>query len=202
MRIVCVSDTHGFHNKTEVPPGDVLVHGGDCTMHGSLEDVEEFNHWLGTLPHRNKVVIAGNHDFCFQQQPAEARARITNATYLEDSGCEIEGLTFHGSPWTPTFYDWAFMLPDADLAAKWALIPPGVDVLVTHGPPFNILDFTNRGDHAGSATLEERVRAVKPRLHVFGHIHEAAGRLELNGTTHINASTRMGRGSGVVVELA
>jgi Icc-related predicted phosphoesterase len=202
MRIVCVSDTHGFHKYTEVPPGDILVHGGDLTRHGSLADVEEFDRWLGTLPHRHKVVICGNHDFCFQHEPDEARARITNATYLEDSGCEIEGLTFYGSPWTPTFFDWAFMLPEDELAAKWALIPASLDVLITHGPPLDVLDLTNRDEHAGSATLLDRVREVKPRLHVFGHIHEAAGRAEVAGATFLNASTQLGRGSGVAVDLS
>ncbi len=201
MRIVCVSDTHGRHRYTEVPDGDILVHGGDVTLHGTLEDVEEFNRWLGTLPHRHKVVIAGNHDSCFQNDPAEARARITNATYLEDSGCEIAGLKFYGSPWTPLFFNWAFMLSESDLAAKWALIPDGLDVLITHGPPYSFLDWTNRDEHAGSSTLLERVREVKPRLHVFGHIHEAAGRTEFEGTTFLNASTQMGKGSGVVVEM-
>ena len=202
MRIVCVSDTHGFHKHTEVPDGDILVHGGDLTKHGSLEDVEEFNRWLGALPHGHKIVIAGNHDFCFQEQPAEARARLTNALYLQDSGCEIEGLTFYGSPWTPLFFDWAFMLSDEELAAKWALIPPRVDVLITHGPPQGILDTTNRKEPAGSATLLERVRAVKPRLHVFGHIHEAAGRFDHDGTVFLNASTKMGQGKGVEVVLS
>lgn len=201
MRIVCVSDTHGFHKYTEVPDGDVLVYGGDLTKHGSLADVEAFDRWFGSFPHRHKVVIVGNHDFCFQEEPAEARARLTSAIYLQDSGCEIDGLTFYGSPWTPVFFDWAFMQPDEDLAAKWALIPSRVDVLLTHGPPHGILDMTNRGEHAGSLTLLHRVYEVKPRLHVFGHIHEAAGRFDHAGTVFVNASTQMGKGSGVVVEL-
>ena len=202
MRIVCVSDTHGYHRRTVVPDGDILVHAGDVTSHGTLEDVEFFNAWLGTLPHTHKVVICGNHDWCFQEKPAEARARITNATYLEDESCEIAGLKFYGSPWTPLFFDWAFMLAEPDLAAKWALIPSGLDVLITHGPPHGVLDWTNRDEHAGSATLLDRVREAKPRLHVFGHIHEAAGRADAAGTAFVNASTQMGKGSGVVVETA
>ena len=201
MRIVCVSDTHGYHRRTEVPDGDVLVHAGDLTGDGWLSDVEEFDRWLGTLPHAHKVVICGNHDWCFQDQPAAARARLTNATYLEDSGCEIAGLRFYGSPWTPLFFDWAFMLSEPGLAAKWAAIPPGLDVLITHGPAHGILDMTNRGEPAGSLTLFDRVREVKPRLHVFGHIHEAAGRSDIDGTVFLNASTQMGRGAGVAVEL-
>jgi Icc-related predicted phosphoesterase len=201
MRIVCVSDTHGWHALTEIPDGDILVHGGDLTRRGALDNVAEFDRWLGALPHRHKVVIAGNHDFCFQEQPHAARARLTNAIYLEDSGCEIEGLKFYGSPWTPIFFDWAFMLSEEELDAKWALIPSGLDVLITHGPPRGIQDLTNRDDHAGSRTLLHRVYEVKPRLHVFGHIHEAAGRTDADGITFLNASTQMGTGSGVGVEL-
>lgn len=202
MRIVCVSDTHGGHRHTAVPDGDVLIHAGDLTAHGSLEDVEAFNEWLGQFPHPHKVVICGNHDWCFQNEPDEARKRLTNATYLQDSGCKIGGLTFYGSPWTPLFFDWAFMLPDAELFDKWALFPPRVDVLITHGPPHGILDVTNRNEHAGSLTLLHRVRELKPRLHVFGHIHEAAGRLDNGDTTFVNASTRMGRGGGVPIVLS
>lgn len=201
MRIVLVSDTHGYHSLTTVPDGDVLVHAGDVCRHGGLEDVDDFNRWLGTLPHPHKVVICGNHDWCFEEKPDEARRRLTNAIYLQDSGCEIGGLTFYGSPWTPVFFDWSFMLPETELATKWAAIPDRVDVLITHGPPHGVLDFTNREEHAGSAALFDRVLRVRPRLHVFGHIHEAAGRFEHNGTTFVNASTKMGQGSGVVIEL-
>ena len=202
MRIVCVSDTHGYHGRTELPPGDILVHAGDITRHGSLEDVEDFDRWLGSLSHKHKIVICGNHDWCFQEAPAEARARLTNAIYLEDSGCEIEGLKFYGSPWTPWFSDWAFMLPrGAEMAAKWARIPNGLDVLVTHGPPDGILDRNRTGGCCGCRDLLYRVLEVKPRMHVFGHIHEAAGRSEIDGTLFLNASTQMGRGQGTVIEL-
>src|SRR5262249_18296350 len=201
MRIVCVSDTHGYHTLTEVPDGDVLVHAGDLCRHGGLEDVEEFDRWLGTLPHKHKVVICGNHDWCFQERPAEARARITNAIYLEDSGCEIAGLKFYGTPWTPLFHDWAFMKPDAELDEKWALIPPRLDVLITHGPPHGIWDMTARREHAGSSSLLSRVYELQPRLHVFGHIHEARGQAEHSGIMFLNASTDLGFGRGVVIEM-
>jgi Icc-related predicted phosphoesterase len=201
VRIVFVSDTHGRHHLTHAPDGDVLVHAGDLTLDGTLDGVESFNAWLGALPHRHKVVIAGNHDECFQHQADRARARLTDATYLEDSGCEIEGLTFYGSPWTPLFAGWPFMLSEVELAAKWALIPSGLDVLVTHGPPHGILDLTNRNDHAGSWTLLRRVYELRPRVHVFGHIHESAGRADIDGITFLNASTNMGRGNGVMIDM-
>jgi Icc-related predicted phosphoesterase len=202
MRIVCVSDTHARHHLTVVPDGDILVHAGDITRRGTLEDVESFDRWLGGLPHRHKVVICGNHDFCFQEQAAEARARITNAVYLEDSGCEIEGMTFYGSPWQPWFGGWAFNLPRGEELAKvWAKIPERVDVLITHGPPEGILDRTNRGELAGCRDLYHRVLEARPRLHVFGHIHEAAGRTEIDSIVFVNASTQLWVGTGVVVDL-
>jgi Icc-related predicted phosphoesterase len=202
MRIVCVSDTHARHHLTEVPDGDVLVHAGDITRRGKLEDVEAFDRWLGTLPHRHKVVICGNHDFCFQERPAEARARITNAIYLEDSGCEIDGVTFYGSPWQPYFGGWAFNLPRGDeLARVWAKIPVGVDVLITHGPPAGVLDRNRTGELCGCRDLFERVFEVRPRLHVFGHIHESSGRTDHDGIVFVNASTQLGEGVGQVVEL-
>ncbi|KKU85756.1 MAG: hypothetical protein UY14_C0014G0001 [Parcubacteria group bacterium GW2011_GWA1_47_9] len=82
LRVVAISDTHEMHRQVVVPDGDVLVHAGDFTMSGTLPAIYEFNTWLGTLPHRHKVVVAGNHDWAFQRQPAQARALLTNATYL------------------------------------------------------------------------------------------------------------------------
>ena len=108
LTIVCVSDTHGHHAATDVPPGDVLIHAGDLTMFGTLGEVDSFNAWLGSLPHTHKVVVAGNHDWCFQRSPADARRRLTNATYLEDEAAEVAGLKVYGSPWQPWFHDWAF----------------------------------------------------------------------------------------------
>jgi predicted phosphohydrolase len=201
LRIVCVSDTHARHDRSVVPAGDVLLHAGDLTEVGDLADVTEFDRWLGSLPHRHKVVICGNHDFCFQRQPAETRARIRNAVYLEDSGVQVGGLRVWGSPWQPWFYDWAFNLPRGpQLAAKWSLIPADTDVLLTHGPPLGFGDRTRRGEGVGCADLMERVRVVRPKLHVFGHIHEAAGVCGDGHTMYVNASTQSGEGAAVVIE--
>jgi len=189
MRIVCLSDTHYRHHEIAVPDGDVLIHAGDLTRKGSLDDVEDFDLWLVALPHRHKVVIAGNHDWCFQTKPGRARAALAHATYLQDRGVTIEGVRFWGSPWQPWFLDWAFNLPrGAALAEKWALIPPNTDVLITHGPPFGVLDATARGEMVGCTDLRERILEIAPRLHVFGHIHEGYGVTTLGTTTCANAS--------------
>jgi len=201
LRIVCVSDTHGKHRKTMIPDGHILLHAGDLTEHGKLDEVEDFNRWLGSLPHRHKIVIAGNHDFCFAERPYEARARITNALYLEDTATEVEGVKIYGSPWQPWFGGWAFNLPRGpELAAVWAKIPDDTDILITHGPPEGILDQNRRGDCCGCRDLLGRVLELRPRLHVFGHIHEAAGQLLIGDTTFVNASSNMGYGSATVIE--
>lgn len=189
MRIVCISDTHSKHGTVVVPDGDLLIHAGDMSRRGQEVDIRAFDAWLGSLPHRHKVVIAGNHDFNFERSPA-SRAWITNATYLQDSSVRIEGLWIYGSPWQPRFYDWAFNLDRGPaIRERWDRIPVGTDVLITHGPPMGILDRTARGERVGCEELREAVRRIKPRLHIFGHIHEDQGIREEEGTTFVNAST-------------
>lgn len=188
MRVVCLSDTHQRHGAVRVPDGDLLLVAGDVTRRGHPDELAAFDDWLGALPHPAKVWVAGNHDFGLQDDP-DAPARIRHATYLCDAATTVGGLTIWGSPWQPVFFDWAFNLPrGAPLREKWALVPPGTAILVTHGPPRGILDRTQLGEHVGCDDLLDAVRAIRPRLHVFGHIHESAGREERDGTVFVNAS--------------
>lgn len=187
VKIVAISDTHNLHWKMKIPEADILVHAGDISMEGKLADVRDFNEFLGQLPHRHKIVICGNHDFCFERD-SRARELITNAVYLQDEAIEVEGVKFYGSPWQPWFFDWAFNLPRGKaLADKWAMIPPDTDVLITHGPPLGVGDLTMQGDRAGCADLLARVQEIKPRFHVFGHIHEGYGVTKDEHTTYVNA---------------
>lgn len=192
MRIVCVSDTHLAHEKRPIPipDGDLLIHAGDGTLKGTAEELVRFDRWLAALPHRRKVLVAGNHDWLFQKDPAAARALLSpSITYLEDSEVTIDGLRIYGSPWQPEFCEWAFNLPRGpELAARWSRIPKGVDLLVTHGPPRDILDRCDDGRNEGCDDLLEAVYRVAPKIHVFGHIHEAYGTLTKHGTTFVNAS--------------
>ena len=189
MRLVLVSDTHQRHDDLVVPDGDVLVHAGDFCRRGRADEVARFNAWLGIQNHRHKVVIAGNHDFLFEQEPAIARSLLTHATYLEDSGVKIGGLRFWGSPWQPRFFDWAFNLDrGAPLREKWDKIPDHVDVLIVHGPPRGVLDRTWRGEAVGCDDLLAAIARVRPKLFVCGHIHEAHGEATVDGVRCINAS--------------
>lgn len=187
MRIVCISDTHSRHDAITIPDGDVLVHAGDATGRGKRAEIEAFDAWLGKLPHKHKVVIAGNHDFAFERD-AQARTWIRHATYLQDEEITVAGLRIYGSPWQPRFFDWAFNLDRGrQLGEVWAKIPAGLDVLLTHGPPFGILDRCADGRQVGCEDLLEAVRLKRPRLHVFGHIHEAYGTERQGDTTFVNA---------------
>lgn len=189
VRLVLISDTHNRHGDLELPAGDVLVHAGDATGRGTLPECAAFLAWLGAQPHPHKVLIAGNHDFLAEREPQRFRALVPpGVVYLEDESAAVAGLTFWGSPITPWFFDWAFNRQrGAEIAVHWARIPQGCDVLVTHGPPYGILDRTTRGDYAGCEELRRRVDVVAPKLHVFGHIHEARGVLQQGGTTFVNA---------------
>jgi Icc-related predicted phosphoesterase len=188
MRLVFISDTHAKHRHLAMPDGDVLVHAGDITRAGSIDDLDDFNRWLGQLPYRHKLYIAGNHDWCFFYQRAASVARIPHAQYLQDETVTINGITFYGSPWQPEYYGWAFNLPrGAALRAKWQQIPTTTQVLITHGPPQGIGDLTVRHEYAGCVDLRTAVDELQPRVHVFGHIHEGYGIYTGEHTTFINA---------------
>ena len=153
-------------------------------------DIWSFNDWLGKQPFENRIVIGGNHDRFFQNSPEQARGILTNAIYLENSGVTINGVSFWGSPYTPEFLNWAFMYPRGESARKyWDQIPQALDVLITHGPPFGILDQVDLvGEHLGCAELLKAVEVKKPKVHIFGHIHGGAGTFNNGVTRFINAA--------------
>ncbi len=158
----------------------MFIHAGDFTSSGELRDIARFNVFLATLPHRHKIVVAGNHDFAFERNPDLARSMLTNAVYLQDSEVTIDDVRIYGSPWQPRFMNWAFNLERGpQLKAKWDRIPEGIHVLVTHGPPRGCGDavpqFAGPPELVGCEDLLEAVRRIKPRYHVFGHIHEGYG---------------------------
>lgn len=198
MRIVALSDTHGLHKKFEIPEGDILIHAGDFTRYGDSNDLRLFAEWAEALPHKTKIVIAGNHDRVCEDDPVIVLDYFANRNinYLCDNMLKIGGIKFYGSPWIPTFFDWHFMANRGqEIADKWKMIPSDTDILVTHGPPARIFDIVRGGFSVGCADLMNRVRKVQPKYHIFGHVHEHYGgviRLErdpdLKNTTFINCS--------------
>ena len=190
MLVDCVSDLHGYMPR--LPGGDVLIIGGDCTARDLPEQWRVFGKWIGGLDYEYVLLIWGNHDFAAQSDKKYVMDMMpSNVTCLEDSGCEIEGVTFWGSPFTPQFFNWAFMLPrnGSELRRKWEAIPAKLDVLITHGPPYNILDESIRKDKCGCEILREEVLKKDVKNHVFGHIHEGGGLAHLeSGTNFYNIS--------------
>ena len=190
-RIVTISDTHSRHSQiNSMPEGDILIHSGDATNRGGIDEIAAFNEWLGALPYKHKIFVAGNHDWLFERSPKFAPTMMTNAHYLLDNFVIVEGLKIYGSPWQPRFFDWAFNVDRGEkIAQKWQMIPDDIDVLITHGPPYGILDeVPYRHEHVGCEELLPVVKRIKPRAHIFGHIHAGYGMIEQHGIKFVNAS--------------
>ena len=123
-----------------------------------------------------------------QAMPDAGRKLLGDVDYLCDTGVVIDGIRFYGSPWQPMFMNWAFNLEPRELREKWSLIPAQTEVLVTHGPPYSILDLNVARANCGDPDLADRVSQLQPMIHVFGHIHESSGSLQQGGTLFVNAS--------------
>ena len=194
LTCVCISDTHGLHEAlAPLPEGDVLIHAGDCLGSGSLKSLEAFAEWFEAQPHRHKLLVAGNHDEALEKHPDLIPKLLPSTHYLQDSGVEINGVKFWGSPWTPRFHNGAFMLDrGSSLKSQWALIPENTDVLITHGPPYLSGDGAIDGMltiNVGCEDLYYRTRDLPLQVHVFGHIHEGYGTYRRGKQVLINAST-------------
>ncbi|XP_052799897.1 metallophosphoesterase MPPED2-like isoform X2 [Mya arenaria] len=171
IRFVCISDTHAQLERgapLEIPQGDVLIHAGDLTMSGEPREVAIVNKYLGTLPHKHKIVIAGNHDMTFdsefmankhksrfftfdsndsyQQDLAKYGVKhiqnmLSNCTYIEDSMVQIYGINIYGSPWTVGSGSWGFQRArGSGIVSIWNQIPTNTDILITHMPPLGYGD--------------------------------------------------------------
>lgn len=178
--MVCISDTHN-NQVPNIPDGDILIHAGDVTQRGTLKEMQTSLDWLTSLPHPHKLLIAGNHDILLDPADPHADPAARSALdwgdvkYLNDEATIIKcsndrEIKVYGSPHTPRHGNWAFQYPrDRDV---WqGRVPVDTDVLVTHGPPKGHLD----AGHFGCAHLLGEIWKVRPRLHVFGHIHDGHG---------------------------
>lgn len=191
MRFVAISDTHSKHLSVKLPRGDVLLHAGDVSYKGKREDIIGFLEWFSKQKFQYKIFIAGNHDFFFEKaNEVEIQNAIpANIIYLHDSGIEINGIKIWGSPVTPKFFNWAFNRKRGEEIRKhWELIPSNTDILMTHGPAYGFLDMTGDEKHTGCQDLLRRLLVIKPKFHVFGHIHESYGNIKRSGIQLINAS--------------
>jgi Icc-related predicted phosphoesterase len=206
LSVCCISDTHCLHRRLILPQADILIVAGDITNKGEIHKLSDFNFWLGSYAFKKVFVVAGNHDFCFAKG---FKGLLTNATYLEDSSVMFEGLKIYGSPWSPWYHGdvWCFnRRRGSDIEARWKLIPEDADIVITHGPPFGILDKVGN-ENAGCKDLLNHITRVSPKLHVFGHLHQDGGQVfKTEKTTFVNAAICSHVGSGslrkpVVIDL-
>lgn len=192
MKICIISDTHNKHKYLKLPDADMIIHAGDFTSVGKEHEIRNFMKWFGKLDqYKYKLIIAGNHDWLFDRDRFWAKTLVPkNVIYLEDSGVEIEGINFYGSPVQLPFYNWAFNRPEETLVKHWEAIPDNTDVLITHSPPYSIMDVSiYDGKHCGSPSLyKEIMERIKPKINCFGHIHNDYGIKVIENTTFINAS--------------
>jgi len=193
MRIWHISDTHGYHDLLDVPKDiDMIIHSGDCSNprdpYNNEPEVRNFIDWYSKLDIPTKIYVAGNHDSSIEKKLVSTSDFYTNGIiYLEDDFIHIDGLKIHGSPITPSFSNWSFMKSRDKLDKHWSRsVDDDVDILITHGPPKGILDISedrNRNlENCGCNALKRHViTRIKPRLMLFGHIH--------NNKEIINAGT-------------
>jgi len=189
MRIVSIADTHGLHKDLILPEGDILIFSGDMCSYGRSDEIKDFYKWLIKQPGKYKVIIGGNHDEPLTR--TKNKAYFSDIYYLENDGIEIEGIKIWGSPITPRFGNWFFMKDrGVDIRKVWDLIPKDTDILITHGPAYGILDVAPypKPESVGCFDLLNKIREIKPKLHIFGHIHDCYGTLKIGETTFINAS--------------
>jgi Icc-related predicted phosphoesterase len=190
IKIGAFSDSHNLHEKLKINKFDILICAGDATNQGSFPEVCKFLNWFGQQESTHKVYVPGNHDWLAQREPGITKDLCdqNNIKLLINEGIQIEGINIWGSPVTPFFCNWAFNAFSDELKKTWNLIPENLDILITHGPPYNILDKNGLDQSCGCNFLFDEIQKKKPRCHIFGHIHENNGLKEFNGTKFYNVS--------------
>jgi len=197
VKVVAISDTHNNHDKVVIPPCDILIHAGDESMRGTKEETEAFARWLDKQPAKHIVWIPGNHSVKMEAHWPRSKRWLSDISprtnVLMNSHVTLEGLKIWGSPVTPWFHDWAWnVLRGPAIKKYWDMIPDDTNIVVTHGPPHGVLDKVHPGtpweDSVGCEELKKAMARVKPKLMVFGHIHEGYGCQLDQGTIYCNAS--------------
>jgi predicted phosphodiesterase len=207
LKAIVISDTHSLHDDLTLPDGDILIHCGDWTNRGRAHEMDNFLTWFIAQPHKHKVFIAGNHELTLDDDKREYALALVheyvdkseNVHYLENSSVTIEGIKIYGSPISPIWVNgWAFNFERGpEMAEEWEKIPDDVQLLITHGPPYGILDLVvdkpknvGRDLHQGCEELILRVKELKQlKTHVFGHLHYNGGQTTvIDGVTFGNAA--------------
>lgn len=184
MKILHISDTHGSHSLLQIPQGlDMIIFSGDESNYYDVwtnePECRDFINWFANQNAKYKIMIGGNHSSYAAKNTREFRqlCKDKNIIYLENEGIEIEGLKIWGSPYSPTFGNWHFMKSRDKMDRLWQNIPEDTDILITHTPPKGCLDLSYNRNHelefCGCSALLRHVFRVKPKIHMYGHIHNS-----------------------------
>lgn len=193
MKIVVISDTHSNHESMkELPSGDILIHCGDFSSYGGYDETKSFLDWFSGQKHEHKIAIPGNHEIslCPLRRSTESIKELIssycNIHFLIDQEIIIDNVKFYGTPWcggeSKIMKHWGFYI-ESGKKSVFGKIPSDTDILISHSPPFGILD-----NGLGSRSLLERVKDVRPVFHLFGHIHETYGEFCSDYTQFYNCS--------------
>jgi Icc-related predicted phosphoesterase len=200
MKIVAISDTHNEYSKLIIPECDILISAGDYSSRGYDHEVRNFHKWLDLQPAKHIISVQGNHELGveidYQNAKTIAVEQCPRVRFIDEGPIEIEGINFWCSAITPFFCDWAWNRHPEDIQKHWDMIPEDTNILITHGPPYGILDQTTyvdgtiRPDHLGCPKLMERIKTLKDLdLHFYGHIHYPGGRsVNAFGTSFYNCA--------------
>ncbi|MCM1505239.1 MAG: metallophosphoesterase [Muribaculum sp.] len=180
MKIIHISDTHGCHRRLrDLPDADLIVHSGDFTMAGTDLEAIDFMNWFCDLPYAHKIFICGNHDDCLYG--ANIDGLDQNVHYLCNYSVGIDGVKFYG---VPMFMDDCVTGRQQYNIVK---VPADTGVLITHSPAHGILDFDDNINY-GNELLLTKVLEINPKLHLFGHIHDQHGIVNVHGITFSNGA--------------
>lgn len=202
MKIVAISDAHGKWNKVVIPECDLLISAGDYSFNGEDHMVRDFHKWMNKQPAKHKISVQGNHEkrvesnFILSKQMAEEAC--PGVHFIDEGPIDIENIKIWCSAITPFFFNWAWNRhPGQEIQKHWDRIPNNIDILVTHGPVYGLLDGVPYFDqtsgemsirHCGCKQLFNKTMMIAPKVHVCGHIHEGYGETVFGNTKFINAS--------------
>ena len=178
LKFIAISDTHGCHRQLDLPKGDILLHAGDVCNQGNKDHVEDFLEWIKDLDFEHKILIRGNHDIDLKTKNSLLNLEMPKGVIqLDHSGVEINNIPIWGIPFP---LDWN--------KRTWETIPINTQILITHQPPYSILDNPPYSPSIGSKKLLKKVKSIQPKVHLFGHIHASYGKKEIDNTLFLNAS--------------
>ena len=181
LKIVCVSDTHSRQEELKIPKCDLFIAAGDLIDYKDGENkIKLFNEWLEKIESKTKIIIAGNHDNYLNKHKSKIKEIFPRANYLEYNDFQLKdpNILIYGVPCTLRrnlfYFGNAFSLPGEELKRQFEKIPSNTDILVTHVPPYDVLDLSYKNKHLGSKWLRNEIcNRIHPKIHIFGHNHDS-----------------------------